>query len=321
LNNVYPESLRVYLETNLNREYELRYFVLDPAKFNEQLDAVEGYVPSLLGEDQGRGGKDILAGLIKVDFLAAQRRLDDRNSGNRAEDLSRRLSRYYKRSLEKSQGDYAALRALSDAAVSLNNHLQRVFRSTFDRLEQLGYPGLTNPHLIIKTSLNPEAVMNNGEGARVHYALDLPEDGQMPLTLPDQYNGLGYKNLIYMAVELLDLHQQWRELEINRPSLKGAEFARVLVLLDDEEASYNLFSIGKYFGFVPLSDKDQENIAAGEDSVVGRTRRLFYVCCSRAEKDLAVILFAQDVTAARAAVLAKGFFSPENILGLADLPA
>jgi DNA helicase-2/ATP-dependent DNA helicase PcrA len=102
---------------------------------------------------------------------------------------------------------------------------------------------------------------------------------------------------------------------------KGAEFERVLVLMDDEEAGYSLFSTGKYFGYAPLSPKDEENIAAGEDSVVGRTRRLFYVCCSRAEKDLAVMLFAQDVEAARAAVLAKGFFTTDSVFGLADLPA
>ena len=102
---------------------------------------------------------------------------------------------------------------------------------------------------------------------------------------------------------------------------KGAEFERVLVLLDDEEAGYNLFSVGKYFGYTPLSPKDEENIAAREDSVVDRTRRLFYVCCSRAEKDLAVMLFAQDVQAARAAVLAKGFFTADSVFGLADLPA
>jgi len=73
--------------------------------------------------------------------------------------------------------------------------------------------------------------------------------------------------------------------------IKGAEFQRVLVVLDDEEARYNLFSYGKYFGYTELSDKDQENINEGNDSVVDRTRRLFYVCCSRATQDLAVVLF------------------------------
>lgn len=95
--------------------------------------------------------------------------------------------------------------------------------------------------------------------------------------------------------------------------IKGAEFERVLVLLDDEEADYSLFSYGKYFGITPLSDKDQEHEAAGTDSILDRTRRLFYVCCSRAVKDLAVILFVPSVPDALATVTAKRIFDPQNV--------
>lgn len=95
--------------------------------------------------------------------------------------------------------------------------------------------------------------------------------------------------------------------------IKGAEFQRVLVILDDEESEYNLFSYGKYLGITPLSEKDEENIAAGEDSVISRTRRLFYVCCSRATQDLAVVLFVPDVQKARKAVVEKGLFDQNNI--------
>ena len=101
--------------------------------------------------------------------------------------------------------------------------------------------------------------------------------------------------------------------------IKGAEFDRVLVVLDDEEAKYNLFSYGKYFGTAELSDTDTTNIANGADSVVDRTRRLFYVCCSRAVRDLAVILFVHDVVATRAALERKAFFRVEDTYLLADI--
>lgn len=94
--------------------------------------------------------------------------------------------------------------------------------------------------------------------------------------------------------------------------IKGAEFDRVLVVVDDEESTMPSFSYGKYFGFAPLSDKDQDNIANGRESVVERTRRLFYVCCSRAVQDLAVVVFAHDVEAVSAIVIAKGYFEPGN---------
>lgn len=103
--------------------------------------------------------------------------------------------------------------------------------------------------------------------------------------------------------------------------VKGAEFDRVLVILDDEEGDYNLFSYGKYFGITPLSATDEKNLAEGADSVLGRTRRLFYVCCSRAVQELAVILFVPDVAAAHRAIEARGLFSAGDIHELAVLPA
>lgn len=102
--------------------------------------------------------------------------------------------------------------------------------------------------------------------------------------------------------------------------IKGAEFQRVLVVLDDEESDYSLFSYGKYLGIEALSNHDNENIAAGTDSVLDRTRRLFYVCCSRAVKDLAVVLFAPNARAALDAVLAKGIFASDDVHVLEDGP-
>lgn len=101
--------------------------------------------------------------------------------------------------------------------------------------------------------------------------------------------------------------------------VKGAEFKRVLAVLDDEESDYNLFSYGKYLGITPLSDRDMENLQQGEDSVVDRTRRLFYVCCSRAVQDLAVVLFAPNVAAAKQASQEKGLFANDDILCMEDL--
>ncbi|WP_171232292.1 UvrD-helicase domain-containing protein [Ruegeria sp. HKCCA4812] len=95
--------------------------------------------------------------------------------------------------------------------------------------------------------------------------------------------------------------------------IKGAEFDKVIVVVDDQEGRTNTFSYGKYFGVTPQSDTDRANIAAGKDSVIDRTRRLFYVCCSRALSDLAVVIFAEDTAQMRDALIAKGFFEPETI--------
>lgn len=208
-----PRTLTEYLESEIRREYEFKYFVLDAAQFNDEFQPNEGYVPLELLRDQGRTGRDIINSLIIVDFLHAQRHLSD-SGGSRAEELSRHLSRYYARNLERHAEDFNAIRALAESELQLNRHLEQVFDETLERLAQLGYPGFANPRLIIKSALNPATVMSSHEGAHVHYVLN--DEG---LTLPDKYSGLGFKNLIYMVVELLDLHAQWLAIENNRPPL------------------------------------------------------------------------------------------------------
>lgn len=228
-----PRTLCEYLGDNggdrLRREFELRYYVLDHARFDEDLRAGADYAPLLLTPDKGRGGKDILAGLVRIDFLHAQRHLSDAAGGSRAEDLSRCLSRFYERNLEKRGEDFDAQRALANSEAMLNDHLGRVFGPTLQRLGSLGYPGLTNPRLLIKTALNPATIMSSHDGARVHYALGPSDPERDPPTLPDRYNGLGFKNLIYMVVELLDLHSQWLDIEENRPPLH-------LIFIEEAEA-------------------------------------------------------------------------------------
>ncbi|MFM0006220.1 AAA family ATPase [Paraburkholderia dipogonis] len=101
--------------------------------------------------------------------------------------------------------------------------------------------------------------------------------------------------------------------------VKGAEFSRVLTVLDDEEGRHNQFSYGKLFGITPPSDTDQTNLREGKETTFDRTRRLLYVCCSRAGNDLAVVFFADDPAAAHAAVAGLGLFPAEDVHNLATV--
>lgn len=95
--------------------------------------------------------------------------------------------------------------------------------------------------------------------------------------------------------------------------IKGAEFDRVLVVLDDAESTHFQFSYEKYLGLKALSDTDRKHIEAGEETTVDRTRRLFYVSCTRALKDLAVVLFVADPEHAEAHVRGLKLFEAESI--------
>jgi len=124
--------------------------------------------------------------------------------------------------------------------------------------------------------------------------------------------------------ELIAYHHYLEDLSpyATQQGVKGAEFERVLVIIDDEEGqSQRQFSYGKYFGITKLSNTDTENIANGLDNVVDRTRRLFYVCCSRATRDLAVVMFINDIVLARSSIEKAGFFAPKDIVDEAALEA
>lgn len=225
----WPKSLSEYLSKHLGKEFEFRYYVLDRSQFDEAFRQNETYTPTQLLPERGRGGPQVVKGLLRVDFLNAQRHLTDEVSGGRAEDLSKRLSRFYERNLDDGDTDYDTLRALATAETQLSEHLTKVFASTLSRLQDLGYPGLENPQLQIKSALNPAAMMGSGGGARVHYVLNDPDKGGAEFSLPDKYNGLGFKNLIYMVVELLDFQARWMKTEEERPPLH-------LVFIEEPEA-------------------------------------------------------------------------------------
>ena len=102
--------------------------------------------------------------------------------------------------------------------------------------------------------------------------------------------------------------------------IKGAEFDRVLVILDDDEGkSQRQYSYEKFLGLKALSDTDEKNVEEGKDSALSRTLRLFYVSCSRATKDLAIVLFTQDLELARQKILESEIVEPGRIIALEDL--
>jgi len=95
--------------------------------------------------------------------------------------------------------------------------------------------------------------------------------------------------------------------------VKGLEFPRVMVIVSDDEARGFMFAYDKLFGAKEKSKTDLDNEAAGKETTIDRTRRLFYVTCSRAEKSLAVVYYAADPVYARDAMIKQGWFGSDEI--------
>lgn len=129
------------------------------------------------------------------------------------------------------------------------------------------------------------------------------ELGAWRMALDAPFNEIEKYDRYVRGVSQFDTHQ----------GVKGLEFPRVMVIISDAEARGFLFSYGKLMGTKEKSKADLDNEVAGKDTSIDRTRRLFYVTCSRAEESLAVIYYSDDPTAARTAILEQGWFAEGEI--------
>ncbi len=119
----------------------------------------------------------------------------------------------------------------------------------------------------------------------------------------DLSNLINYANYIH-GRSSFDTHQ----------GVKGLQFDRVMAILDDDEAGGFLFNYNKLLGVKELSSTDLDNESKGLDSALSRTRRLFYVICSRAKNSLAVVCYTKDPIALKSKLVEKKWFVEEEII-------
>ena len=95
--------------------------------------------------------------------------------------------------------------------------------------------------------------------------------------------------------------------------VKGLEFDRVMVIIDDEESKGFMFSYDKLFGIKPLTSTDQKNIDEGKETGIDRTLRLFYVACSRAKESLAIVSYTDTPEELKKNVINYGWFIDNEV--------
>lgn len=146
----------------------------------------------------------VLKRLLRIDIIPAQRHVDDDESRQAAK-LSRLLhdhyTRYYK--VGDADGFHAVEDALRDSAAGLTEVYKGAFERLNKRLKGYGYPpGQTTPDLRIRAEFSSQAIYQ--DHTRVYYASEheTAEGPKEELILPEKYNGLGYKNLIFMVLQL-----------------------------------------------------------------------------------------------------------------------
>ncbi len=162
----------------------------------------------------------------------------------------------------------------------------------------------TIPDVLAPFTAVDEVAPEGDAGDEVGEELDLKSElGGWRLALEAPFDQIERYDRYVRGVSQFDTHQ----------GVKGLEFPRVMVIVSDEEARGFMFAYEKLFGMRDKSKTDLENETAGKETTIDRTRRLFYVTCSRAEESLAVVYYVADPALARDAMIRQGWFEPSEI--------
>lgn len=204
-NGKHSRTLFQYLatDTNLARHSVVRYASLEESKGDNH--AVTIVATPLEPEE----GKRLVKQLVRVEFVDAQRNIND-DDNSRSNRLSAAFASYYRRNLEQPKHAAEAHRVIDDNNTQLTKHYEVQFAPLIDLIRGLGVPSVNDRELRIISSLSPESALRGNTEL-------LYIDPNRQHELPELYNGLGFKNLIYMAIQARHFHSQWQETAENRP--------------------------------------------------------------------------------------------------------
>jgi predicted ATP-dependent endonuclease of OLD family len=199
------KTLFQYLVTdnNLARHSLVRYASLEEK-------AVEGSVVEVVATPlEPEEGKRLVRNLVRVEFVDAQRNINDDDS-SRSNRLSAAFAAYYRKNLEQADQAAEAHKVIDENNRQLTGHYKTQFAPLIGLIAGLGVPSVNDRELRIISSLSPEtALRGNTELLYV--------DPGRKHELPELYNGLGFKNLIYMAIQARHFHSQWLMTAESRP--------------------------------------------------------------------------------------------------------
>ncbi len=145
--------------------------------------------------------------LVKPGFINAQRGLDDVTS-RESDVLAKVLESLFSTasSDRADHGDKLVADALGAAVQDIQEQIDANVGSELKKLmptlQSFGYPGLGGQELHTETTLDVRRLLSNF--TRVRYA------GNSGVSLPESYNGLGIRNLIFILLQLVGFYKSFR---------------------------------------------------------------------------------------------------------------
>ncbi|MBU1230235.1 MAG: ATP-dependent endonuclease [Proteobacteria bacterium] len=197
------------LRDSLPKAYSLHSIAVDPTDPSNERELEQKHVSAL----------------FQYGFVGAQRALDQSKKGDPYV-LGKLLEILFQTASTSTAalGDQNIAADLKAAVGMVEKEIQAGFNEKLKELlptfSKFGYPGLSDPELRTETALNVEGLLS--EHTKVFYT------GSHGVHLPEGYNGLGARNLIYILLQLMTFHKAYRAC----PTLPGVH----LIFIEEPEA-------------------------------------------------------------------------------------
>jgi putative ATP-dependent endonuclease of OLD family len=188
------------LDGNFNRHFSVQYSSLARLE-NEEIEK------TIL---KPADGKRILNSLVRADFVDAQRNMNDDEETSRSSKLSTAFASFYRNNLDQADISDAAIQIIDENNERLTEHYDEHFGNLMGVLDGLGVPAAHERRLKIISSISADVALR-GSTDLIYI------DGETAHELPEAYNGLGFKNLVLMAIHIRDFQLQWLQTIENRP--------------------------------------------------------------------------------------------------------
>jgi len=175
-----------------------------PKAYSVQVCAID---PTDPGNVRHFEGTTHLAALLQCNLVRAQRTLDHAKYGD-ADVIGKLLSTLFKTASTPTAvvADQQLVARLKSSVEGIERKMQSEFdlmlKALLPAMNLLGFPSMNDTELQPETSLNVDALLSSH--TKVVYA------GADGVHLPEGYNGLGTRNLIYMLLQLESYHKLYR---------------------------------------------------------------------------------------------------------------
>lgn len=199
------EKHKQSLSTFLERENRLnKFFLIKYSSLKKNETGIERNSISPLK------GKKTLDSLLRVDFVNAQRNMQDNEETNHGSKLSAAFGAFYHKNLKLHPVNEEAVRIVEENNNQITEHYKNSFTDIMVSLKKLGFPSTNDRELVIASTRSAKDALKG--------TTDLfYKDASSNYSLPESYNGLGFKNLVLMAIQMLNFQMQWTNTKEDRP--------------------------------------------------------------------------------------------------------